>query len=278
MGEPNHVMADVDDRARVEARSLWNSRACGELDGDKTSLEYFKRVEADRLAHQYWTPAYFEYHTFAGKRVLEIGVGQGTDLAQFGEAGAHCFGVDITDNHLELTARNFAARGLSVDLRKADATKLPFPDDHFDCVYSFGVLHHIPEIDRVVAEIRRVLKPNGSVRIALYYKWSAVHLFCLLGLGLVTGRLFRLGYDGVLATIEMGADGQTVKPYVRLWTKSGVRRLFGAFAIEDVSVHQLFFSHFFPLRRLQAFAMQRMPLAGMLGWYVTAKARKPAAS
>src|SRR3954463_14217445 len=115
-----------DTAARVGATSLWNQHACGQLEGDQTSLEYFKRVEADRLEQQSWTPAYFEYSTFGGKRVLEIGVGQGTDLAQFGRAGAMCYGVDITDNHLELTRRNFAARGLKVDLRKADATKLPF--------------------------------------------------------------------------------------------------------------------------------------------------------
>lgn len=262
----------VDQIARDSARTLWNSRACGELDGDKQSLEYFRRVDADRFEQQGWAPGYFEFDSFAGKRVLEIGVGQGTDLARFGEGGAVCHGVDITDNHLELTARNFAARGLQVDLRKADATRLPYADDYFDCVYSFGVLHHIPEIETVVSEIERVLKPGGTTRIALYYKWSAFHLFSILVRGLLTGRLVRLGYDGLLATIETGADGRAIKPYVRLWSKREVRRLLRHFELEDVSIHQLFLSHFLPTPR--HFALSKAPLEGVLGWYVTSIARK----
>lgn len=263
----------VDQIARGSARTLWNSHACGELDGDKRSLEYFHRVDADRFSQQGWAPGYFEFNSFAGKRVLEIGVGQGTDLARFGEGGAECHGVDITDNHLELTARNFVARGLQVDLRKADATRLPFPDDYFDCVYSFGVLHHIPEIEAVVSEIERVLKPGGTTRIALYYKWSAFHLFSILLRGFLTGRLFRLGYGGVLAAIETGADGRAIKPYVRLWSKREVRQLLRQFDLEDVSIHQLFLSHFCPTPR--RFALRKTPLVeGFLGWYVTSIARK----
>lgn len=261
---------DVD--ARDGATGLWNQRACGELEGDQASLEYFRRVEADRYAQQGWAPAYFEYSKFAGKTVLEIGVGQGTDLAQFGAAGAICHGVDITDNHLELTRRNFAARGLEVDLRKSDATRLPFPDAYFDCVYSFGVMHHIPEIEKVVAEIERVLKPGGTFRMALYYKWSGFHLLSILLRGLVTGRLFRLGYSGMLATIEMGADGKKIKPYVRLWSKRDVRQLLRRFRIDDISVHQAFLSHFVPW--LGPVRDRELPFADRLGWYVASIATK----
>lgn len=281
------VPNELDDDAREGARALWNERACGELPGDKLSLEYFERVDADRFAQQSWAPQYFEFTSFAGKRVLEIGVGQGTDLARFAAGGAECYGVDITENHLEMTRRNFQARGLTVQLRKADATQLPFDDDYFDCVYSFGVLHHIPEIEKVLSEIERVLKPGGSLRIALYYKWSAFHVFSILLTGLLSGKLFRLGYAGVLARIETGADGQKVKPYVRLWSKSEVRRLLKRFESDDISIHQLFLSHvvpFFGVVRLRRYRIgrklaelserTRLP-GGWFGWYVAARARKP---
>ena len=132
---------NIDSSAREQAKSQWNATACGELSGEKNSVEYFLRVEEDRYSQQDWVHDYFNYREFYGKRVLEIGVGQGTDLMQFAKAGAECFGVDITDNHLAITKRNFALRGKEADLRKADATQLPFPDGYFDCVYSFGVLH-----------------------------------------------------------------------------------------------------------------------------------------
>lgn len=53
---------------------------------------------------------YFRYEGYAGKRVLEIGIGQGTDLMQFAKGGAIFHGADITDNHLKLTKCNFDLR------------------------------------------------------------------------------------------------------------------------------------------------------------------------
>lgn len=163
--------------ARVEAQKQWNARACGELPGDKQSIDYFDAVARDRYLQQPWMHDYFRYERFTGKHVLEIGIGQGTDMMQFAQAGAVCHGVYITANHLKLTALNATLRGMTVDLHEQDATRLPFPDNSMDCVYSFGVLHHIPEIDQVVSEIYRVLKPGGRVMIALYYKWPAFICF-----------------------------------------------------------------------------------------------------
>ncbi|MCV3243674.1 class I SAM-dependent methyltransferase [Mesorhizobium sp. ZC-5] len=265
--------------ARLEAQKQWNATACGELEGDKETPDYFLAVEKDRFAQQAWALEYFDYSRFAGKRVLEIGIGQGTDLMQFAKAGAECFGVDITDNHLELTARNFRLRGKKVDLRKADATQLPFPDGYFDCVYSFGVMHHIPEIDRVVAEVHRVLKPDGVIMVALYYKWSAFHLIkWLLLKGLLKGDMFKLGYSGLLATIETGADGKVVKPYVKLYGKAETRRLLQNFEVDDVSVHQLFAEHILPSSAVGRLRNKELPLSSVFGWYVACKARKAASS
>jgi ubiquinone/menaquinone biosynthesis C-methylase UbiE len=262
--------------ARIEAQKQWNALACGELAGDKHTPDYFLAVERDRFAQQGWAKGYFGYANFGGKKVLEIGTGQGTDLMQFARGGAECYGVDITDNHLELTARNFALQGKKVSLQKADATELPFPDETFDCVYSFGVMHHIPEIERVIAEARRVLKPGGKLMLALYHKWSAFHMVKLLGLsGLLRGNLFRLGYDGLLATIETGADGKNFKPYVKLYTKGSMRQLLTDFAADDVSVHQFYAEHMVPSALAGSLRNRNLPLEGLFGWYVTCRAVKP---
>lgn len=275
--EPTTHAQEIQVQARIEAARQWNTNACGELEGDKTQLEYFERVALDRYRQQPWQHDYFHFDQFADKDVLEIGVGQGTDLMQFGKAGARCHGADITDNHLLLTQRNFDLRGLKVDLRKADATALPFADASMDCVYSFGVIHHIPEADRVVAEAHRVLRPGGVMMVAYYYKWSAFHLIkCLLLNGLLKAKLLRLGYAGLLSTIETGADGIGIKPYVKLYSKSEVRRQFRAFQIENISVHQFTLDHFLPATLCGPLLYRRMPLAGVLGWYVTATARNAA--
>lgn len=259
----------MDNHARIEAQKQWNARACGELPGDKQSVDYFDAVARDRYLQQPWMHDYFKYERFAGQHVLEIGIGQGADMMQFAKGGAICHGIDITQNHLKLTALNATLRGYEVDLHEGDATHLPFADNTIDCVYSFGVLHHIPEIDQVVAEIHRVLKPGGRVMIALYYKWSAFHIFWkLMANGLRNGWLFSKGYDGLLATIEMGADGVNVKPYVRLFSKSEVQDLMRSFRQEDLSIHQLHEDHFWPGFVGKALRRHLSRLEPHMGWYV----------
>lgn len=260
--------------ARIHAQNLWNSLACGELSGDKSTVDYFLAVERDRLPQIGWAKDYFDYKSFADKKVLEIGIGQGTDLMQFARAGAECHGVDITDNHLELTARNFRLQGKVVDLRKADATKLPFPDNTFDCVYSLGVIHHIPEADRVLAEVFRVLKPGGKVMLALYHKWSAYHLKLLIVQGVLKGHLLRAGYDGLLARIEEAADGKNFKPYVKLYSRRDMRRLLKSFRIDDLSVHQFYADHLLPTGLVKPLLNKPLPLSRLFGWYVACHAVK----
>jgi ubiquinone/menaquinone biosynthesis C-methylase UbiE len=274
--EEHATLASTSEKAsaRVEAQKQWNTNPCGALPTASYDRLFFERVEADRYRQQYWQRDYFDYRSFRGGRVLEIGVGLGTDLKQFARNGADCFGVDITDTHLQLTQKNFELEGFEVHLHKVDAISLPFHDNYFDCVYSFGVLHHIPDVEMVLAEAKRVLKPGGLLQIAVYHKWSAFHIFRkLLANGLCKGWLFSKGYAGLLATIESGADGIIVKPYVKLYSKAEVHRLLKAYEIEDISIHQLNADHFWPQFLVNVLSRFVPRLESRFGWYVACKAR-----
>jgi 2-polyprenyl-3-methyl-5-hydroxy-6-metoxy-1,4-benzoquinol methylase len=72
----------------------------------------------------------------------EVGVGAGTDHLQWARAGALCHGVDLTDAAIETTRARLAHYGFTSELRRVDAETLPFPDDTFDVVWSWGVIHH----------------------------------------------------------------------------------------------------------------------------------------
>jgi ubiquinone/menaquinone biosynthesis C-methylase UbiE len=98
-----------------------------------------------------------------------------------------------------------------------DATALPFPDEYFDCVYSFGVLHHIPDVAEVLSEVKRVLKPGGVLQTAVYHRYS-VHTANLLVREIESGGVRKLGISDLLSTIENGADGETIKPFVKLYS------------------------------------------------------------
>lgn len=256
------------DAARIQAQKQWNANPCGALPTDAFDKAYFDRVEADRYRQQYWQRDWFNFASFGGKKVLEIGVGLGTGLRQFAKAGAECYGVDITDKHIELTRQNFAVNGFTVDVRKADASALPFTDATFDCVHSFGVLHHIPDVDIVLAEIRRVLKPGGVLLTSVYHKWS-IHTFAFLARGVLNGTLMRHGLDAVLAQIERGADGIDIKPYVKLYSRAEWTAAIEEAGLKSIrsAVRQINFEG-------KKFLNVAGPLEEALGWYVCDVAQK----
>jgi arsenite methyltransferase len=106
----------------------------------------------------------------AGATVLDIGCGAGTDLLlaarHVGPTG-RAIGVDMTAAMRERASKGAAACGLAnVDVRQGDATRLPVEDRGVDIVISNGVLNIVPEKERAVAEIARVLKSGGRVQIA----------------------------------------------------------------------------------------------------------------
>ena len=96
-----------------------------------------------------------------GKSVLEIGVGLGADHQQFAQSGAVLTGLDLTQRAVGHTRRRLEAFGLHSSLSIGDAENLPFPDESFDVVYSWGVLHHSPDTQKAVDEAYRVLRYGG---------------------------------------------------------------------------------------------------------------------
>lgn len=92
-----------------------------------------------------------------GKDLLEVGCGTGLLLARFGEFAKRAVGMDLSEGMLE----HARARGLTVE--HGSATSLPFEDASFDVACSFKVLAHIPDIDKALVEMFRVVRPGGVV-------------------------------------------------------------------------------------------------------------------
>lgn len=154
---------------------FWESASCGEtlyLDGD--SAHAYEEQANKRYALE---PYIFEFAGFAdarGKHVLEIGLGLGADHEQFARNGAVIWGIDLTARSVQHVRRRFALLNLPPRVQVGDAESLPFPDESFDIVYSWGVLHHTPKTSVALREVLRVLKPGGEARIMIYHKHSVV--------------------------------------------------------------------------------------------------------
>ncbi len=116
--------------------------------------------------------AIFDYGAYAGKKVLEIGCGMGCMAMNWAQRGALVTAVDLNPTSVAQTRQRFAQFGLEGDIRESDGESLPFADESFDYVYSWGVLHHTPGTRKALAEVHRVLKPGGRFGLMLYHRDS----------------------------------------------------------------------------------------------------------
>lgn len=169
----NNRIPSSDEKELV--RDFWNRASCGEnlyLPTEDKDEYFAQRRERYRL--EPFIPTFAEFDAWEGKKVLEVGVGLGADHQGFAEGGAILSGIDLTDRAVLHTKKRFEQLGLHSNLLVGDAEKLPFLDDTFDMVYSWGVLHHSPNTQAAFDEVFRVLKPGGKLVSMIYHKYSIV--------------------------------------------------------------------------------------------------------
>jgi SAM-dependent methyltransferase len=174
---------------KTAVQEFWNAEPCGSRYLD--TPEDFEAHAKSRYELEPYIRDFAGFATAAGKRVLEIGVGMGADYLEWLKAGAIATGVDLSGTSLERARQRCQTAGYTPDLHESDAEHLPFPDNTFDIVYSYGVMHHSPDTARCVGEARRVLKPSGTLRIMIYHHPSLTGFMLWLRYGWLRGKSLR---------------------------------------------------------------------------------------
>jgi SAM-dependent methyltransferase len=181
---------------------------------------------------------YIDFAALKGKRVLEIGFGTGWLLNEFVRAGAEVHGIDLSRSHEQLCRHRF--RGQDVRLQIASAEDIPYPDNSFDFVAAFGVLHHASDDARCYAEVHRVLKPGGRTFLALYRRHGPKYYYHnLFRKGILAGGLFRHGFnvDAFIRSVtDKYGDDSPGAPISRHYTEAELRGLLGMFARVDLHI------------------------------------------
>src|SRR4030042_3968073 len=109
-----------------------------------------------------------DYRGLKDRKVLEIGCGAGALAAIFSKQGVLITAVDLTWQAARYTKRRFDVNKLKGNILQMDAETLGFKDASFDFLWSWGVIHHSEDTQRIVSEIYRVLKPGGKAAIMVY--------------------------------------------------------------------------------------------------------------
>jgi SAM-dependent methyltransferase len=173
----------------------------------------------------------FPYERYgAAARVLEIGCGLGTMAMNWARNGADVTAVDLNPTSIEQTRKRFALLGLAGRIELMDARRLDLPDAHFDYVYSWGVLHHSPQLTDSLQEMMRVLKPGGGFGLMLYHRRSILHWYKTL---YTEGFLhYENRFLGPLQLASRYGDGLRNEGNPHTWpvTKAELREILGPYS------------------------------------------------
>lgn len=217
---------------------------------------FFSDLEAYRFEKLDYLPRVVDFNGYRGRNLLEIGCGIGLDLARFARGGAVVSGVDLAPKSIELAKTLFSQRRLRGDLHVMDGEALEFPDSHFDVVYAHGVIQYAADPEKMVAEIRRVLKPGGEAIAMLY------------------NRVSWLNALSKIMKVELEHEDA---PVLRKYSIGEARRLFGNFSTLKIVPER------FPVKTrlhggwkaalyngvfVRAFNLIPRPVVRRLGWHI----------
>jgi 2-polyprenyl-3-methyl-5-hydroxy-6-metoxy-1,4-benzoquinol methylase len=233
--------ASFEDTPIAAVRAYWNSRPCNIRHSTKPvgTREYYDEVEARKYLVEPHIPRFADFERWNGKKVLEIGCGIGTDTINFARAGAQVTAVDLTEQSLQVARQRAKVFGLEDRIRfiQADAETLSesVPVEPYDLVYSFGVIHHTPDPNRVFDEIRKYVTAESTVKIMVYNRWSWKVFWILLAYG--KGQFWKL--DRLVAEYS---EAQTGCPVTYSCSRTEGRRWFESrgFRVTDVMVDHIF--------------------------------------
>jgi SAM-dependent methyltransferase len=247
-------------------REFWNRRPCNIRHSPRPigTREYFEEVKRRRYFVEPHIPRFAEFEKWQGKKVLEIGCGIGTDSAMFARAGAYVTGTDLSEESLKIARQCFHVYGLGGIFHVANAEELSsiVPMDTYDLVYSFGVIHHSPHPEKIIAEIKKYMGSESELRVMLYskYSWKSLMIF--------------LGFDQ--------PEAQSGCPIAYTYSAGEVRKLLGGFEIISIRKDHIFpyrIPEYREYRYVKAFPWSIMPapifnwLKRRLGWHLLIRAR-----
>lgn len=135
-------------------------------------------VETVAIATERLTDLVIEkIRTGSGKRVLDIGCGQGGAAVQLALATkAEVVGITISEEQVALASEYAASLGVQdlVSFRRADAMELPFGDAEFDAAFALESMIHMPDRSVVMREVNRVVRPGGRFVLTDMFERAAI--------------------------------------------------------------------------------------------------------
>lgn len=220
-----------------EVRTYWDKRPCNIRHSPKPlgTKEYFDEVEKRKYFVEPHIPGLVQFEKWRGKKVLEIGCGIGTDAVNFARAGADYTAIELSSASLDIAKKRFEVYGLKGHFYLGSAEELNsfLPQEKYDLIYSFGVIHHTPHPEKVIEEIKKYCGPETELRIMLYSKWSWKTIWIIFKYG--KGVFWK-----AKALVPKYSEAQTGSPVTFYYSFADVKKFLKGFRVTEIRKDHIF--------------------------------------
>lgn len=267
-------MSDNQKQIKEEVKQFWDDGTCGtsEIDKEKFTKEYFDEIETNRYSKEPEILEFADFTSGKGKKMLEVGVGAGTDFINWVRNGAKAHGIDLTPQAIEHVRHRLNLEDLEAEeFKVADCENLPYSDNTFEFVYSWGVIHHTPDTPKAFREIVRVLKPNGEAKIMVYNRKSVLAYLFWIKHALLKGKFSKSIDDVLYEHMEsIGTKG---------YTPDEIKEILKGQPVKDLKI-KTYFTYY---DRAERFALPHKIVSKVLtaflgkeksGWFLTINFKK----
>ena len=250
-----------------DVKDYWNRQPCNVKHSKKDvgTVEYFDEVERKRYTAEPHIPAFADFASWKGKKVLEVGCGLGTEGINFARAGAKYTATDLSSESLNLARQRFSVYNQKGDFYLGNSEELTsfLPRQKFDLIYSFGVIHHSPNPGKIFDQIYEYMDDDSILKFMLYAKdsWK--------------GYMIDAGYDQ--------PEAQYGCPIANMYTDDEVRELMMGFDVLSIEQDHIFPYQIKPYKEgkfVKEPWFEAMPdpmfnsLKKRLGWHLLITARR----
>ena len=164
----------------IKVKNYWNRKPCNIEHSKKKFLTkaYFDEIREKKYFVEKHILNFANFKKYENKDVLEIGCGIGTDAIEFIKNNSKYVGIDLSDISLEICKSRIKAYGFDkknitlINDNCEELNKVKKLNKKFDLIYSFGVIHHTPDMKKVFENIYKIASKNTEIKIMLYAKNS----------------------------------------------------------------------------------------------------------
>ena len=268
----------------IEAvRDFWNRRPCNIRHSEKPvgTREYFDEVEARKHFVEPHIPRFAAFKRWKGKRVLEVGCGLGTATVNFARQGADVVAIDVSEASLELAKERAKVYDLEGNIKfyAGDAEQLDqfLPAQKFDLIYSFGVIHHSPNPEKILEQLKPYCHKGTTLKLMIYHRYAWKVLWAVVTQG--KGQFWRLE-----EIVAQNSEAQSGCPITYIYSRRQAREMLAnaGFRVESMRVEHIFpyrIPDYIEKRYVKEWYFRWIPaplfrkLERVLGWHLCIAAR-----